>query len=189
MKKDVKKISTKSEPSTVIEESDNNSSSESSSDSSSGEETVITTKETKPSTLRDGKTSEQATPTKTKRPYVMTEARKEAFEKARITRAKNIATRKAIKDKEAEEFNKKKEVKVMKKTMKLKKKEEQALQELDTSSDDEPIIVRKKRSRKPRVVYVSDDSEDEKKIVIVNKIEAPKPLPPVPPQRKAPMFV
>ena len=55
---------------------------------------------------------------KRKSNYVMTEARKKAFEKARQVRNEKIATRKAEKQKESEKYNKYKETLKQKKELK-----------------------------------------------------------------------
>ena len=128
---------------------------------------------------------------KTKKPYVMTEARKAAFEKARIARADNIARRKQVKEKEVNELTKFKEEKIKKKTMKEKQKEEQiAKLEESSSSEDEPIIVKKKKTKKKKVIYISEDDDDNKgNIIIVNKMADTKPSLPQKAPRKMPLFL
>ena len=144
--------------------------------------------------LRESSSSEDEEPAKiekTKKPYIMTEARKAAFEKARIARADNIARRKQVKEKEVNELTKFKEEKIKKKTMKEKQKEEQiAKLEESSSSEDEPIIVKKKKTKKKKVIYISEDDDDNKgNIIIVNKMAETKPSLPLKAQRKTPLFL
>lgn len=122
-----------------------------------------------------------------KKPYVLTEARKLAFEKAKIARAENCAKRKILKEKELNDINKMKEAKKQKKNLKAEKKKQLELADTDSSSDEEPIIVKKKKSKK-KVIYISDDEAGEKNIIIVNKIDSkrnnqPVPQTPVPKKR------
>jgi hypothetical protein len=117
---------------------------------------------------------------KVKKPYVMTEARKKAFEKARITRAENIARRHAVKEKEINEIVKLKEDKVNIKITKQKQKEYEIAKLQEESSDDEPIIVRKKKSSKKKVIYISDEEDDKRNIIIVNKMDSNSKVPPIP---------
>jgi hypothetical protein len=127
---------------------------------------------------------------KTKKPYVMTEARKKAFEKARLTRAENIARRHAVKEKEINEIVKLKENKINIKITKQKQKEAEIakLQE-ESSEDEEPIIVRKKKSNKKKVIYISDDEDDKRNIIIVNKMESKAPPIPIAKPKKVHLFL
>ena len=109
-----------------------------------------------------------------------TEARKKAFEKARLTRAENIARRHAVKEKEINEIVKLKEDKVNIKITKQKQKEYEIAKLQEESSDDEPIIVRKKKSSKKKVIYISDEEDDKRNIIIVNKMDSNSKVPPIP---------
>jgi hypothetical protein len=91
---------------------------------------------------------------------VQSEAQKAAFVKAQIKLAEGRAIKKAIKDKEIDEYNKFKSEKITKKEAKKEKKQKAEIEALETSSE-EPIVVKKKRSKK--IVYVSDDDEPKKK--------------------------
>ena len=146
---------------------------------------------TKTDVEEESSSEEPAKIEKTKKPYVMTEARKAAFEKARIARADNIARRKQVKEKEVIELTKFKEEKIKKKTMKEKQKEEQiAKLEESSSSEDEPIIVKKKKTKKKKVIYISEDDDDNKgNIIIVNKMADTKPSLPQKAPRKMPLFL
>ena len=118
-------------------------------------------------------------PPKPKRDHVMTEARRIAFEKAREKRQANYLLRKAIKDKEIEEYNKTKNEKALKRQELEAKRRDYELKQLEmSSSEDEPIIVKKKKSKR-KVIYVSDDENDGKNIIIVNKLDT-KPNVPLP---------
>ncbi len=126
---------------------------------------------------------------KPKRNYVMTDARKQAFEKAKQKRAENIALRKQLKEKETAEFEKLLQMKQEKKAKKELKKKEMELKKYETSSSEseEEVIVKKKKKPKKKVIYISgDDEPDEKNIIIVNKLDSkPQPQVPVKPKRTA----
>lgn len=143
----------------LIQQQESSSESESESGSSSSEEHIA-----KPQRLE-----------KPKRQYVVTEARKQAFEKAKQKRAENIALRKQMKEKEQEEFNKMKEMKLKKKQTKEAKKKLLELQALETSSESEAeqVIVKKKKKPKKKIVYesASEEEKPDKNIVIINKFE------------------
>lgn len=135
-------------------------------------------------------------PKKEKKPYVLTEARKQSFINARKKRAENIAIRnevKTIKKLEDDQFNKEKlklkEDKEKLKQDKIIKKEElkklhlkiiedsKVIETVESDTDEEPIIVKKKKSKKPKVIYESEsDDESNKKhnITIINKIQEAK---------------
>ena len=107
---------------------------------------------------------------KRKTNYTMTDKRKEAFEKARLVRAANIAARKAEKDKETEKYNKYKDELKQKKEQKKIKKQEQELKQFESSSEEE-IIVKKRAKPKKKVIYLEDDEEekdDKKNVIIIN---------------------
>jgi len=143
----------------IQQQQESSSESESESGSSSSEEHIA-----KPQRLE-----------KPKRQYVVTEARKQAFEKAKQKRAENIALRKQLKEKEQEEFNKMKEMKLKKKQTKEAKKKLLELQALETSSESEAeqVIVKKKKKPKKKIVYesASEEEKPDKNIVIINKFE------------------
>ena len=143
---------------------------------------------------------------KPKKPYVMTEARKASFEKARQIRMDNINIKKVAKETELNEIIKlKKDSKKMKQDKideKTKIREELIKKivagEVDTDkeeTDDEPIIVKKKKSnKKKKIIYISEDDEDgdsKRNIIIVNKMESAKPdiTPVIKPVRKIPLFL
>lgn len=154
--------------------------------------TTDTTSETSSSSSEDNAIKKTKIE-KVRKPYVLTEARKAAFEKARIARAENITRRKLVKEKETNEIVKFKEEKIKKKTMKEKLKEEQIAKLAESSSsEDEPIIVKKKKSKKKKIIYISDeedvDNNNKGNIIIVNKLaDSTKPV--VKAQRKIPMFL
>jgi hypothetical protein len=109
-----------------------------------------------------------------RKPYVMTEARKEAFEKAKLKRAENLKIKQELKAKELEHLNKLKEMAKSKKIKKIEKLESE-IKNISDSDDtkEEIIIAKKKRAKKPRkqVVYVSDSDEnegDKKNVIIIN---------------------
>ena len=112
---------------------------------------------------------------KEKKPFVMTDARKQAFEKAKATRDENIKINKEIKEKEKEELVL---LKQMAKNTKLKKlsKLKKVIEQHVTSEDEEEeeiIYKKKKPSKKKKVVYISDSDEeyekpDKKNVIIIN---------------------
>lgn len=126
---------------------------------------------------------------KPKKIHVMTEARKQALEKAKLKKAENFAIRQAEKKKLEDEYQKILDAKKAKKEAKEAKKKLMELKKYETDSDSEEsvIIKKKKKVNKKKVVYVSDDDEpkDDKKVVIINKYESkPEPIhPPIQPQK------
>jgi hypothetical protein len=118
---------------------------------------------------------------KRKSNYVLTPARKAAFEKARIVRAEKIAVRKGEKDKKDAEYTEFKEAKQAKKTKKVQKRQEEELKALDTSSDEETVVVVKKKKPKKKIIYVSEDDDDNKNnVIIINKKDTSIPVSAVP---------
>ena len=113
---------------------------------------------------------------KPKRIHIMTDARKQALEKAKLKKAENFAIRQAEKQKIEAEYQKVLQAKVAKKEAKEAKKKLMELKKYETESDSEEsvIIKKKKKATKKKVVYVSDDDEpkDDKKVVIINKYES-----------------
>ena len=105
---------------------------------------------------------------KVKKPFVMTEARKKAFENARAIRIEMANQKKIIKEKEKEEHNKIKKILADKKEAKRKKREELELKVLETSSSEEdeppPPKPAPKKKRKPKTPPPPDtQSESESK--------------------------
>ena len=107
---------------------------------------------------------------KPKKEYVLTEARKLAFEKAREKRQINIDLRKqqqkilqdeqeAIKNAVLDKRNRK----LIKKNKKEIKKIIQNEDLLSSSSSDDEIIIKKKKSSTKKVIYIESD-EDEKPV-------------------------
>ena len=122
--------------------------------------------------------------------YTMTDARKQAFEKARQVRAANIAARKAEKDKEQEKYNQYKDELKQKKELKKKKQQEQELKQFESSSEEE-IIVKKRTKPKKKIIYLEDDEEekdDKKNVIIINNGPA-KQEPPATPKKVGPRVV
>ena len=104
-----------------------------------------------------------------------TEKQKAAFERARKTRAANIARNKATKEANKKPLGRPKKVK--------KPEPESSSSSEDSSSEEEPEIVFKKKpkvvkkvkQRKQKVVYITDDSsESESDDEIVQQIQRPK---------------
>ena len=145
------------------------------------------TKRSKVIDLRSSELEEEdkpITPVKTKR--VQSQAQKDAFEKARIKRAEQIAIRKEAKDKEDAKFNEYKNTMKSKKDAKILKKKEAELKQYESSSDESVIVVKKKKKTK-KVVYISDDESDDKKpINIVINNSTP---PPVKSVKRMPIFL
>ena len=102
---------------------------------------------------------------KVKKPFVMTEARKKAFENARAIRIEMANQKKIIKEKEKEEHNKIKKILADKKEAKRKKREELELKVLETSSSEEdeppPPKPAPKKKRKPKTPPPPPDTESE----------------------------
>jgi len=97
-------------------------------------------------------------PKKRKSNFVMTEARKEAFEKTSIKRAENIELKKKEKIVKKAEQIKKKEIKERKILSKYIEPEP----EPEPESDDEPeIIIKKVKKPRKKIILVETDSEDD----------------------------
>ena len=114
---------------------------------------------------------------KVKKPYVLTDARKLQFDKARLVRQSNIESKKKIQEEKDEIYNNIKkdlEKKKDKKNTKKKKNEIKKLIEEVESSSDEEIVIKKVKAPKKKIIYVeSDDSEDEEIIQKVKVEEKP----------------
>jgi hypothetical protein len=102
---------------------------------------------------------ETRTVEKTKKAYVMTDARKKALEKGRATRAKKVAESREVKNEEKE----------MSKLNKQKAKARQVLgiteqEQEDLDEDEEEVVVVKKKKvvvvkkKKQKIVYETDSS-------------------------------
>ena len=117
-------------------------------------------------------------PPKEKKPYVLTPARKEQFEKARIKRAENIEIKKIAKNKENEEHELLKQDLIRKKELKTIRKKareiKRIVQTVESESEEEVIVKRK--PKKKVIVYESSSDEE-----IVKKKPPKKELPPAPP--------
>jgi hypothetical protein len=132
-------------------------------------------------------------PTKKERkPYVMTEARKQAFEKAREKRDENIKLRKAQQKQLNDEQEAIKNAVIEKRNRNLIKKNKKEIKKiiqnedlLSSSSDEEEIIVKKKHPKK-KVIYIESESEEEKPNKY-NDVRTPtfkKPEPPTQERRR-----
>jgi hypothetical protein len=105
-------------------------------------------------------------PVKEKKPYVLTEARKKAFENARLKRQANIDLRKAQQKQLQDEQEAIKNAIIEKRNRNLIKKNKKEIkkiiqsEDLLSSSSDEEIIIKKKHPGR-KVLYVRDDSDDE----------------------------
>ena len=117
--------------------------------------------------LKDNKIIDTST-TKDKKPYVLTEARKQAFEKARLKREENIKIRKAQQKQLQDEQEAIKNAVIEKRNRQLVKKNKKEIkkiiqnEDLLSSSDteEEEIIIKKKHPKK-KVIYIESESEEE----------------------------
>ena len=116
--------------------------------------------------------------TKPKKPYVLTEARKAQFDKARLVRQSNIESKKKIQEEKDEIYNNIKkdlEKKKDKKNVKKQKSQIKKLIEEVESDSDEEIIIKKVKAPKKKIIYVeSDESEDGEIIEKPKRKEKPK---------------
>jgi hypothetical protein len=123
-----------------------------------------------------------------KKAYVLTEGRKQAFEKARMKRAENVEFRKQQKEKEDTAYNAFLDKKKLKKQKSVDKKKALEIKKLDVESssedettDEKPVKAPPKKKvseKKKKVVYSDSDSDSEietkkgrNKIVIINKLD------------------
>jgi hypothetical protein len=118
-------------------------------------------------------------PKKEKKPFVMTPARTEAFQRARDARDKNRETRKLQREEQAITDKKEIEEKIVKKASVIQKKKQREHKLLEVvesdSSDSEPeIIIQKIKKPKKKVIVVESDSEDE---IIIQKRKVKQNLP------------
>ena len=130
---------------------------------------------------------------KEKKEYVLTDARKAQFDKARIKRQENIDLKKKTKELENEEYNKVKNELLYKKDEKDKKRQARELlklkREVEETSSEEEEIVKPKAKPKPKpkskpkkVEYkseseISDLTESEDEIPIKRKPKKVLPSP------------
>ena len=106
-------------------------------------------------------------PPKERKPYIMTDARKEAFGKAREKRDENIKLRKAQQKQLQDETDAIKNAVIEKRNRSLIKKNKKEIKKiiqnedlLSSSSDEEEIIIKKKTPKK-KVIYIESESEEE----------------------------
>ena len=115
--------------------------------------------------LNDKKVIEE-TPIKTKKPYVLTDARKLAFEPAREKRQVNIDLRKQQQQLLVDEQEAIKQAVIDKRNRKLIKKNKKEIkkiiqnEDLFSSSDEEEIIIKKKRHPPKKVIYIESESDE-----------------------------
>ena len=127
-------------------------------------------------------------PKKEKKPYILTDARKIQFEKARQKRMENVEIKKKEKEELSKEFVDKKKELELKKQEVLKKKhtkellklqeeleKEKSLVDESVNSDTEIIIKKRKPIQRKRIVYLEDDDDEEeveskKNNIIINNI-------------------
>ena len=109
---------------------------------------------------------------KERKPYVMTEARKLAFEKAREKRDENIKLRKAQQKQLHDEQEAIKNAVIEKRNRNLIKKNKKEIKKIiqnedllsSSSSDEEEIIVKKKHPKK-KVIYIESESEEMRNLI------------------------
>ena len=119
---------------------------------------------------------------KERAPYVFTDARKEAFEKAKAARELKRDERKQIKNNNDEIAKKELDDKIIKKAEVIKKKVAKKEKILNIEpEDDEPEIIIKKKPKK-KIIIVESDSDDE--IVIKKKTKPKSIIQPQQPQTK-----
>ena len=116
-------------------------------------------------------------PKKERKPFVMTDARKQAFEKARAKRDENRALRKIQKEEQKIIAKKEVEEKIIQKADIIHKKKQKEMKILDEiSSDSEPeVIIQRVKKPKKKVIVVESDSEDE---IVIQKRGTKKDHPP-----------
>ena len=119
----------------------------------------------------DETTDIEETPTveKTKKSYVMTEARKKALEKGRETRARKVAEKKVLKNEEKEMSKLNKERQKAMETLGISEDEysnaftkKTVIQE--SSDEEEVVVVKKKKVKakpKKKIVYETESEDDE----------------------------
>jgi hypothetical protein len=125
-------------------------------------------------TISDGEEDVAEPKFRPRKPYVLTEARKMAFEKMKRVRAENLEKKRLLKEQAGE-------VKEAKKEIKKSQKRETVTVESEEEPEEEVVVVRKKKSKpKPkRKIIIESDSESEPETVTVVRKSKPK-------QRKEP---
>ncbi len=123
-------------------------------------------------------------PKKERKPYILTDKRKEQFEKARLKRQENIEKKKLEKQKENENYLMLKANLEKKKKEKEIKKQQKDIAKLALEAnitDEEQVIIKKKPKKK--VIVVESDSDEEiiykkrSKVPIQQLPPAPQPIP------------
>ena len=116
-------------------------------------------------------------------PYVFTDARKAAFEKAREVRELNREERKTKKELDIEMKQKELDEKIVKKADVIKKRASKKEKMLEVEPEDdisEPeIIIKKVRKSKKKIIIVESDSDDDEIVVHKRKVKIRTPKPPV----------
>jgi len=120
--------------------------------------------------------------------YVLTEARKAQFEKAREIKKLNFENRKKIKEQEEELKKQELEKKIVQKAEIIKKKQikkEKILDNIVEPIDETPIEIVKIKKPKKKIVIVEDSSSEEEVIYKKkNKSKEPKQHYPTPSKQK-----
>jgi tRNA A37 threonylcarbamoyladenosine modification protein TsaB len=125
-------------------------------------------------------------PKKERKPFVLTDKRKEAFEKARLKRQENVQLRKLQQKQLQDEQEAIKQAVIDKRNQRLVKKNKKEIKKiianedlLDSSSDEEIIVRKKKTARKKKsVIYLEkDDSESEPESEVVKQVPTPATIP------------
>ncbi len=125
---------------------------------------------------------------KERAPYVFTEKRKEAFEKAKEIREQRREERRLKKQEDEENKKQELENKIVKKAEVIKKKIAKKEKLLDIQPEDEEsepeIIIKKVKKPKKKIIYVESDSDEE----VIHK-RKPKSAPqPAPIKKYVPVF-
>ena len=120
---------------------------------------------------------------KPKKEYILTEARKLQFEKARIKRMENIQKQKMEKEQFQKQKDELKRIADEKKKLKQEKQIKKLKKEIESESEEE-IIIKKTKKPKKKIVYVESDDSDveivkkEKKSLPPQKVQEPEIAPP-----------
>jgi hypothetical protein len=136
-------------------------------------------------TISDGEEDAAAEPKfRPRKPYVLTEARKMAFEKMKRVRAENLEKKRLLKEQAGE-------VKEAKKEIKKSQKRETVRETSESEPEEEVVVVRKKKSKpKPkRKIIIESDSESESEtetVTVVRKSKPKQPREPKEPKEKLP---
>ena len=119
-------------------------------------------------------------PKKERKPYVLTDKRKEQFDKARQKRMENIQERKKLEEeKKIEQLNMKKELEVLKEE-KIKKRVSNQIQKIKKEIEevDELEIIHKPKPKK-KVIYVESESDDDIQVMKTKKKPEPREIKPL----------